>query len=161
MKSNLSLLVLSTACLLAIGCSSGRGLPPAAEQALRNATDFELLSLDPDRTTAESSGFHGWKVLGKTTITDAGVRNNLIAAFKEGVPRRDIEPVDCFNPRHGITLVSDGTTHEFVICFECYRVEWYSTRSTTAGFQITSSPQATFDKILKSSNVPLPQQNSH
>mgnify|MGYP001254505577 FL=1 len=161
MKSNLSLLVLSTACLLAIGCSSGRGLPPAAEQALRNATDFELLSLDPDRTTAETSGFHGWEVLGKTTITDAGVRNNLIAAFKDGVPRRDIEPVDCFNPRHGIKLVSDGTTHEFVICFECYQVEWHSPRSTRGGFQITSSPQETFDRILKDSKAPLPEQTSH
>ena len=161
MKSNLPLLVLSTGCLLTIGCSLGRSLPPVAEQALRNATDFELLSLDPDRANADSNGFHGWKVLGKTTITDAGVRNNLIAAFKDGIPRRNIEPVDCFNPRHGIKLVSDGITHEFVICFECYQVEWHSPRSTRGGFQITSTPQATFDRILKDSNVPLPQQASH
>ena len=161
MKSNLPFVAAATACLLTIGCSSGRSLPTVAEQALRNATEFELLSLDPDRANADSNGFHGWKVLGKTTITDAGVRNVLIAAFEKGVPRRNMEPVDCFNPRHGIKLVSDGITHEFVICFECYQVEWHSPRSTRGGFQITSSPQATFDKILRASNVPLPQQASH
>ena len=161
MTSNLPFVAAATACLLAIGCSSGNRLPPVAEQALRDATDFELLSLDPDRENADSNGFHGWKVLGKTTITDAGVRNDLISAFKKGVPRRKIEPVDCFNPRHGIKLVSDGITHEFVICFECYQVQWHSPRSTRGGFQITSSPQETFDKILRASKVPLPQQASH
>ena len=161
MKSHLSFVVTATACLFTIGCSSGSPLPPVAEQALRNATEFELLSLDPDRENADSNGFHGWKVLGKTTITDEGLRDDLISAFKKGVPRRKIEPVDCFNPRHGIKLVSDGITHEFVICFECYQVQWHSPRSTRGGFQITSSPQETFDKILRASKVPLPQQASH
>ena len=161
MTSHLSFVVTATACLLTIGCSSGNRLPPVAEQALRNATEFELLSLDPDWSNRDSNGFHGWKVLGKTTITDSSVHKKIVAAFEKGIPKKEIEPVDCFNPRHGIRVVSDGTTHEFVICFECYRVERHSARSTRSGFQITPSPQATFDRILKDSKVPLPQQASH
>ena len=150
-----AILVLTAVCLMAIGCSLGKRLPSAAEQALRNTADFELLSLDPDREKIDENGFCGWTVLGKTTIQDADVRTKLVDAFKKGVAQSDDTAVDCFNPRHGIQVVHDGTTHQFVICFECYQVEWYTNNANTGGFHIADSPQEIFDEILKASKVPL------
>ena len=149
------LLVLIAGSLLTVGCSAGNRLPPAAEQALKDSPDFELLSLNPDREKIDEDGFCGWTVLGKTTINDADMRGKLLAAFRTGVAQSDDALVDCFNPRHGIEVVHDGTTHQFVICFQCYRVEWYTNNAQTGGFQITDSPQETFDEILKASEVPL------
>jgi hypothetical protein len=155
MKLNFSMIVFTAAYLVAIGCSPGDSLSPAAEQALRDSADFELLSLDPDPGKTEGNGLCGWNVLGKTTIKDATVRAKLISAFKAGVAESDDTAVNCFRPRHGIKVVHEGTTHEFVICFQCYQVEWYTNSDNTGGFHIAGSPQPTFDEILKASNVPV------
>ncbi len=155
MNQNLTRIVAPFLLLFVCGCSSGNRLPTAAEQALQDSADFELLSLEPNAEKTEGNVFHGWNVLGATPIKDSEIRQKLISHFKAGVAENDGRVAACFAPRHGIKSTNDGKTYEFVICFECYQVQWYIDGQRSDGFLITDSPQPTFDEILKDENIPL------
>ena len=132
-------------------------LPQAAEQALRHSERFELLSLNPEHVEEmnQQDGFHGWEILGKAEIKDPSSRAKLVSVFKAGVAENDGTVAGCFNPRHGVSVTHDGVVHDFVICFECYSVEWFVVGSRTNGFLITDTPQPVFDKALKDAGLPL------
>ena len=155
--------------------------------ALEKREPWELFSLDPDQGESAPSAspppapapedpvaaapqpatpvpapvaadaFHGWKVLGKTTVKDAEVRKRLVAAFLQGVAENEGVSAGCFNPRHGIRMVHDGRTIDLVICFECYQVAAYVGDTRVPGCLITRSPQPTFGGVLKDAKVPLPE----
>ncbi len=147
---------------LLAGCT-GAGqdkIPAAARAVLDNAEQFELLSLDPDHRQRETPGehFHGWKVLGKTPVADAGTRQRLVAALKRGTAENDGMVAACFNPRHGIRVTRGGETLDFVICFECLQAEVFAGEQRTGQFLTSSSPQPAFDEVLRAAGVPLPGQ---
>jgi hypothetical protein len=148
--------LLGLACGLAV--SAPDAIPEGPRGALEKAGQIELYSLDPDRGEEKpKDGFHGWKVLGQTTVKNADTLKALVAAFKKGVAENDGIVAGCFNPRHGIRVTHDGKTFDFVICFECYQVEVYIDGKKVKGFLVTRSPQKAFDKVLKDAGVPLPQ----
>jgi hypothetical protein len=139
-------------------------LPAAASRAadaetpvtyLEKAGEIELYSLDPSERGVKD-GFHGWKVLGKTTVKDAETVKKLAAAFKKGVEENKGIAAACFNPRHGIRLTHDGKTVDLVICFECYSVQEFVADKQGKGCLVTRSPQPAFDKVLKDAGVALP-----
>jgi hypothetical protein len=131
-------------------------IPVELQALLEKAEQFELLSLNPNFAQEKpKDGFHGWQVLGKTTVTDAEARKNLVAAFKKGVGENKGIAAACFNPRHGIRVTQDGKTTDFVVCFECAQVQVFAGDNQGKGFLITSSPQPVFDGVLKEANVPL------
>src|SRR5262249_3205646 len=116
----------------------------------------ELLSLSPGRPQQKPKDtFHGWELLGKTTVNDAETRTKLVAAFKKGVDENKGVVAACFNPRHGIRVTHDGRTVDFVICFECFSVQVFAGDKQTKGFLITDSPASAFDSVLKEAKVPL------
>ncbi|HJZ58287.1 MAG TPA: hypothetical protein VKE74_25315 [Gemmataceae bacterium] len=141
-------------------CAADNKLPAAAQVVLDKAEQFELLSLDPKPVPKadqdkEKNVFHGYRVLGKTTVKDA-TRNTLLAALDKGI--KDADPnlaAGCFNPRHGIRATHDGKTVDLVICFECLAIVVYVDDKSERGPHVTGSPQEAFDKVLKAANVPL------
>jgi hypothetical protein len=131
-------------------------IPDDLRSMLEKADQFELLSLDPrPQQEKPKDDFHGWKVLGKTTVKDADVRQKLVAALKKGVAENTGIVAACFNPRHGIRVTVDGKTADFVICFECYQVQVFVGDKKGDGFLTTNSPQPTFDGVLRDAKVPL------
>jgi hypothetical protein len=137
--------------------ADGNRIPADFQAALEKAEHFELLSLDPKRPEkAPADAFHGWSVLGKTTVKDAEVRKKVVAAFEKGVRENSGIAAACFNPRHGIRLTNDKKTLDLVICFECFQVQAFVADKRAAGFLVTGSPQALFDDVLKDAKVPLP-----
>ena len=144
-------------CCTLVGCNKKQSLPEDAAQALVKSKDFELYSLSPKPPEKDdkSDKLQGWKILGKTKVTDADVRKKLISKFEAGVAENDGTVAGCFNPRHGIRVKHKGKVYDFVICFECYQVSRYIDGKRVDGFLITDSPQATFDKVLKDAKIPL------
>jgi hypothetical protein len=122
------------------------------------AEAVELYSLDPGADVKEAPdakhGFHGWKILGKTTVKDAKTRKKIVAAMYQGLEASDGTAAKCFNPRHGIRVMADGKTVDVVICFECLQVQFHvgdaSKTETT-----TDTPQKVFDEVLRDAGVPL------
>jgi hypothetical protein len=148
-------LALSIAGPLTIAAEEPNKIPSDLQTALEKAEQFELLSISPDRLKEKpADAFHGWKVLGKTTVKDA-VRQKLVTDFKKGVEANKGIVAACFNPRHGIRVTHGGKTADFVICFECYQVQAYVGDKPVGGFLITDLPQETFNIVLKEAKIPL------
>jgi hypothetical protein len=132
-------------------------IPDNLRAMLEKADQFELFSLSPDELKEKpKDGFHGWKVLGKTTVKDAETRQKLLAALQKGVADSDGSVARCFNPRHGIRVTHDGKTADFIICFECLQVKAFA-GDKSHDFLTTRSPQPAFDTVLKEAKVPLPE----
>jgi RNA polymerase sigma factor (sigma-70 family) len=129
---------------------------------LEKAEEFELLSLNPSIDPAQrdekiKEDFHGFQVLGKTTVKDAQTRKKLVAAFKKGIKDSDGNAALCFNPRHGIRFTHDDKTVDFVICYECLQMRVYVGDKKEAEITTTNSPQDTFNSVLKNAKVRLPE----
>ena len=148
------LLLAATATIRAADKPSSKSLKALFEKA----DAIELYSLDPGADMKEPAdakkGFHGWKVLGKTTVKDAKTRKKLVAAMYQGLEASDGTAAKCFNPRHGVRVMADGKTVDAVICFECLQVQFFvgdaSTTETT-----TDTPEKVFDEMLRDAGVPL------
>ncbi len=144
-----------------VGCSSNplpaKTLPIEASTALRNATTFELFSLDPTRRNEESEGpaFHDWTILGSVEVPDNTTRSTLIEAIEAGVAQHREMVATCFDPRHGIRVMHDGKKHDFVICFHCYQCRWYIDDERVKGFLLSRSPQSIFDRVLRNTSITL------
>lgn len=158
MHRTVSLGLVLTLLLAVSGCGNDNEIPPAALKILQNADSFELLSLDPSRELRPADGgFHGWKVLGSTTIKEAATRTKLLDALAKGVAENEGEVAGCFNPRHGIRAKKGQEIVELVICFECLSAQVYVDGKAGKGFLLTSSPQPTFNSVLKQAGVALPK----
>jgi hypothetical protein len=144
--------------LAAVHCVAG-DRPPSreAKAILDKAERLELYSLEPDEKAAAvdpDGGFHGWKILGQTTIKDANERKKLLTAFYLGLKASKGDIAKCFNPRHGIRAKAGGKSVDAVICFECLQVVYFVGNANTKD-TITESPQRVFDEVLKKANVKL------
>jgi len=127
------------------------------KQALEKAESVELYSLDPAPQEKDPGAFHNYKVLGKTEVKKEAL-TKLRTAFLKGVVEADPDlAAGCFRPRHGIRVIRDGKTYDFVVCFECVAVVVYGGKKDTS-FHITSSPADVFNAILKDAKVKLPEQ---
>jgi hypothetical protein len=140
------------------GRSTGGEIPAAVKAALAKADSWDLYSLDPEqRKDPPKVAFHDWRVLGKTTVTDADTRQRLLAALEKGARENDGTVAGCFNPRHGIRVKSGDKTIDLVICFECYSAAIYAGDEKTGSFLTTRSPQPELNKVLTAAKVPLPK----
>jgi hypothetical protein len=121
------------------------------------AEELELYSLDPAPDIKDQdakTGFHGWKILGKTTIKEAKTRKKVIEALYKGLAESDGTVAKCFIPRHGIRAAAGGKTADVVICFECLQTQFHvgAASSTEA---TTRSPEKVLDEVLTAAGVPL------
>ncbi len=182
MKALLALLCSLTAAFAAAPVKSN-DLPAEAVAALNNGTKFVLFSLEPPITTITEpqlrpnmtdeqkqkelerfakelklkpdEGHHGYKILGSTELADARSRASAVAAITEAVRGFDGAVADCFEPRHSLRVVTaNGTTYDFVACFECRQVYVYRDRTRIGTAGMTGS-QNRLDDLLIVGKVPL------
>jgi hypothetical protein len=100
-------------------------LPESVEAALAEA-EIELLSLRPVASAdGAPNSFHGWSILGRTTLGGSSLGREVIASVRQGVAASDGSVALCFEPRHGIRARSSTGTVDLVICFACMRMEAY------------------------------------
>jgi hypothetical protein len=160
--SSILVIVVVSIAFAAIGCTHPE-MPAATLAALTQADQYELLSLDPSHEHEKAGGdFHGWRVLGRTLITDTATRDKLTSALRAGVKENvDGMVAGCFNPRHGIRVTrggggaGGGQATDFVICFQCMSMSVYQGEQQAGSILTTSSPQPTFDAVLRAKGVTL------
>jgi hypothetical protein len=147
-------LLVGSCLLTVVGCG---GNPLAGLQSPEQLTLFSIDGRDEDRGVRiqTSESFHGYPVLGKVEVSDLGQRQHLIAALKDGVARNDVPPPSCFWPRHGLRVVENGKTVEYIICFECYQFDEFVGGKKLRHGTISSAVQPTFDAPLKAAGVPI------
>jgi hypothetical protein len=113
---------------------------------------FFLYSLNPGESRRRDDSnageaFHHHIVLGKAQITNAEDKNALMSALAKGIRESDPERMMCFNPRHGIRLIIDSSTNDFLICFECQLIKTFGFNDDKS-FSTTPSPAPLFNEIL-------------
>jgi hypothetical protein len=151
-----------------------RVLPGDCRQVLEQADRFTLFSLDPyslvrDPDTGEGSyscsggRFHGFVVLGHTTVEDVNRRAELLHALYEGFaevlrPRTGLPRVrPCYEPRHGLRASRGKRTVDLVVCFTCSPVQVYpdAASDSFSWHKVGASPRALFDQALTQAGIPL------
>lgn len=131
-------------------------IPDLANEFLNKAEELTLFSLHPDYwNDPPKNNFHGHEILGQTAIKDKDTLKKLIASFRKGHEENEGEAAKCFLPHHGIRIVRDGKTVDFVVCFTCFQVCVYVDGKEGGRFLISRSPQAMFDKVLRDAKVLL------
>lgn len=127
-------------------------LPEAVATALEKADALEVYSLGGE--TNVKDGWHGAKVLGRTTVKGAAA-TKLARDVVKGVAEGE-RGARCFLPRHGVRAVHDGKTYDLVICFECGWVHLYEDKSDKPRvLMISETPHKALDKILTDAKIPL------
>ncbi len=127
----------------------------AIEQIPAAQARLYLYSLDPhdanrfEKKLPENSdkSFHWMPVLGKVEIVPFHEKTNLLETLATGVRESGQFGADCFDPRHGLRVVTKSATNDFIICFECLQVQAHGFTPAT-GFFTSRSPAATFNKVL-------------
>jgi hypothetical protein len=122
--------------------------------------ELTLYSLDPvGPLPASAEGvetFNGYKVLGKVVITDPQERRDIVMAINRGIAEGG-QQYKCFDPRHGLHLVTDGKNRDLLICFQCGNFYYYPQADGLSN-SISSSPQALLNQVLKKGGIPLDQE---
>jgi hypothetical protein len=148
------------AVIAALGLVPSAGADGAddAWKILEKAEKFELYSLDPDLGDQQKDGYHGWKVLGHTTITDKELRKKLVVTLGDAIDNFvGGGKKKCFDPRHAIRVTVEKKTYDFLICFQCDYVYVYSGDKRVAVWNTGPTPEKLFDQTLSDVKVPLPK----
>ena len=99
--------------------------------------------------------FHGYPVLGSVEIADAGERQRIIAALKDGIAHGGPQAA-CWWPRHGLRVVENGQAIEYLICFECRQFsEFQGDRIIRQHKAISPDMRLMLDRTLKNAGVPI------
>jgi hypothetical protein len=133
-------------------------LPAEATAILVNADELEFYSLEPlERASQGEQKLHGWKVVGKTTLTSPTQIEELLVALKEGLADPHKGGATCFDPRHAIRGSWEGRTVELLVCFECDWVYVYLDEGAkeTAQVEISRAAERTFNRFLTDAGIPL------
>ena len=155
MHSVTRFLLLMVMALPVTGCAPS----PPAELDPRAKGDFTLYRLDGDRypgSPVPEGGrlLHGWLILEACPIEETATRNRIFKAFDDGIDDASgAIPIDCFNPRHAISVVQpDGVRMDWLICFQCRN--WYSYENDTmiGGGDTSKAPAEVFNDILAASS---------
>jgi hypothetical protein len=152
--------------VFACGCGhkSGLALAPAdSVPELKAGDKVTLYSIDGRAFADErlrlgelpegTEGLHTYPVLGKVEIADGQRRGELISALKLSMEHGD-KAAYCFWPRHAIRIDSNGKTTDYLLCFQCGRVEIHR-ESGSSSFLLGREDQAVFDGFLKDAGIPL------
>jgi hypothetical protein len=162
--SKLILIALAVAVgAMAVGIAvyHGKRLPTDVESILRATDQFELLSLYPYRRggadeSNEVTHFHGYRILGKTIVTDAEKRDEFISALNRGIEKsKGTMSAACFDPRHGIHAMHSGRTADVLICFDCGYLSIHVNGDDSPLMHFSSMEQPLFDDVLRRANVKL------
>jgi hypothetical protein len=169
------LIVLSIAGIAAVGGACflwtylpKNRIPAAALHALENDPKLVLYSLDPQRLVFLDSGevqplsddvpkFHGYRILGQTTLASSESQRVVVKTIREGVRNWDGRVNACFEPRHGIRVTDASGTYDFLVCFTCHQIYVFLPGDVRSGVCIRASPKPLND-ILTAAHVPLPTQ---
>lgn len=141
MKYPLVLLLTLALALTGNAKSPKPSLPAEVLRAMETSTSFDLLSLHPDESAAHwfNTKFQGYRVLGRIAVTRPEDRRQIIQSVRRGIS--DFHGFDnkcAIRPRHGLHVVSGTTTYDFLICYECEKIEVVSGERSVFSGRITS-----------------------
>jgi hypothetical protein len=92
--------------------------------------------------------FHDYRVLRQVAIVSTADRQRIVEAVRRGIADSDGKMARCFFPRHGVGMIEDGKTVEYLICFECWWTKEF-VDGQVSNKPTTIAPQAVLDPFLE------------
>lgn len=93
--------------------------------------------------------FHDQPVLGTAEVTDAALRDRLLALVERGIEASDGRVAACFDPRHGISVTVDGEVTDLLICFECHSMAAWVGGVAADGHRTANSVEPEVSRIFE------------
>ena len=92
----------------------------------------------PNHPHSLSGSFHQFPVLGRSMVEEDEDRKYLLGEFARSIRGAKVNVyIPCFNPRHGIIHTRGEQWTEYLICFECERVEVFDSAGNEWGFRVS------------------------
>jgi len=143
-------------CLAAAEASAKEALTPEAAQVLHAARSAVLYSLEPwtDPEDTKVRRLDGYAILGHTRITTSQTAAAVLEIERSIAAWEDGPIALCFDPRHALRVRAEGHAYDFLVCYECEKMQVYKDGALVAFTHVRSS-RAVLDAMLRKSNVPL------
>jgi hypothetical protein len=93
--------------------------------------------------------FHGYAILVEGPAKTAEQRKEVASFLGKTLHWNELRKALCFNPRHGVRVVSGKRTLDFLICFECYRVEVFEGEERRSSFALTHPKDNPIEQLLR------------
>jgi hypothetical protein len=120
---------------------------------LQNAERIEVFRLNPkplpDEGKNTKRGFHGYAILIEGQTETAERRKEIASFLGKTLHWNELRKALCFNPRHGVRVVSGKQTLDFLICFECYRVQVFEGDKLHSSFALSQPKDNPIEQLLR------------
>ncbi len=94
---------------------------------MQQSQSLVMFRLNPrplrDEDKSKKQSFHEYEILQAFSVERAEQRKQLIEFFAATLHWNHYRMASCFNPRLGLRMVSRKRTLEFLVCYECSRVQ--------------------------------------
>ncbi len=143
-----------TLCFMLACCSNkSSNITHESNSDPRLKGSFTLYLLDGDRYPGEpvpqgADLLHGWVILKQCSVKSLATREKLFKALDDGIDQWRGTPIDCFNPRHAISVETEGVRVDYLICFQCQNYYIWEGDKRVSGGMTTAQPRQTFNRIL-------------
>ena len=128
--------------------------PAEVALALKAPSKATLYSLEPwEEAAPGESTLHGFKIIGQLNL-DRDLEKTVAAQFKAAITTWDGTGAGCFDPRHALTVTSEGKTYDILLCYECGEIEIFSGKPMIADMRARGTGE-TLNAILSAHKVPL------
>lgn len=128
-----------------------RRLQRAADEVRR----IEVWSLDPsispDQEKTHRSRpyrFHEFHSIGREEMKDKDAAQKLLFAVTLAIANGPDEPMECFEPRHGLRIHGPAGFIDLVLCYQCLQGELIDGKSTL-GFSTSRQAEREFDAAFR------------
>jgi hypothetical protein len=146
-------------------------LDRGTRDALKGAPQVTLYSLYPYpydikdgevvRFADDVPKFHGFRILGETSLPQGDTRETAVDAMNDAVNRAARAWTHsvgaCFKPRHGLRATDASGTYDLVLCFQCGHLHLYLPDGTKK-YYVIDGTGTELNRILESAKVPLPKE---
>jgi hypothetical protein len=128
-------------------------------EALSASDRAVLYSLEPwDARDAVGERLHHFLILGKTEL-DRSKAQEAAVAFKEAISSskngaKNFAAASCFDPRQALRLTVNGHVYDFLLCYQCFKLEVFLDDESVAWLGASGSPD-TLNRILTDAAIPL------
>jgi hypothetical protein len=131
-------------------------LPDEEAQVLNHPGEVTLYSLEPPNALPpQGPTLHGYVILGKIKLS-AKEAQIATKALRSAIEGWNGYSVNCFDPRHGLSVFSAGQTFDFVFCYECEGLQVYKDDKPVCSLSISGSPD-TLNGLLREHHIRLPK----
>lgn len=100
-----------------------RRLPNRVVDQLHAAREITIYSISRETESVTLEKFHGNSVLGRITLTRAAMKDEIATAIISTFETNRASAALCFSPRHGLRILSDDSSTDLVICYQCSRMQ--------------------------------------